>query len=270
MSKTVAIAGLGWLGKAFAQKIQILGYGIKGSVTSLHKASELRKGGINAYQVAISEDGVIGPVQAFLRDVDYLVIMIPPGLRRNTGANYVLKMTHFLREIKKSAIKKVILVSSTSVYNDSQGKVTEKTLPKPTTIAGKQLLEVEKMFFTSEEIDVSIVRFGGLFGGSRQPARYLAGRKALRNGNAPVNLIHRDDCIGILLEIIKQEAFGHTFNAVIPQHPFKADYYSRKAAELGLVPPTYSKEPESEVFKQVDSERLELVLGYEFKHTLIN
>jgi len=268
MSKTVAIAGLGWLGMSFAQRLQILGYHIKGSVTSIQKANSLQRSGIDAFQVEISETGVTGSVQAFLSNADYLVIMIPPGIRRNTGADYVIKMSHFLAEIEKSSVTKVILVSSTSVYNDAQGIVTEKTIPKPTSLAGKQLLEVENIFFSSKKLNVSIVRFGGLFGGSRQPARYLAGRKALRNGNAPVNLIHRDDCIGILLEIIKQEAFGHLFNAVIPQHPLKGAYYTKKTRELGLVPPSYTQVMEDEVFKQVDSERIDLVLGYTFTQNL--
>lgn len=268
MSKTVAIAGLGWLGKPFAMRLQSLGYRIKGSVTSLENASELQKSGFDTYAVEISESGVSGAVQAFLSEADYLVIMIPPGLRRNTGADYVKKMTFFLSEIEKAEVSKVILVSSTSVYDDSQGQVTEKTLPKPNSHAGKQLLEVERLFFTSQKLSTSIVRFGGLFGGSRQPVRYLAGRKDLNNGNAPVNLIHRDDCIGILSEIIKQEAFGHLFNGVIPEHPQKSDYYTRKAIISGLVPPSFRPSSEEEVFKRVDSETLKFILEYEFKHNL--
>jgi nucleoside-diphosphate-sugar epimerase len=268
MSKTIAIAGLGWLGKPFALHLQNLGYKVKGSATSLEKATLLQKSGFDAYHLEISESVVSGSPQAFLETVDYLVIMIPPGLRRNTGANYVLKMTHLLTEIEKSKVEKVILVSSTSVYDDTQGKVTEKSLPKPAGEAGKQLLEVEQLFFTSEKIKTSIVRFGGLFGGSRQPTRYLAGRDNLIDGNAPVNLIHRSDCIGILLEIIKQDAFGHIFNAVTPQHPTKSDYYTKKAVQLGLVPPSFAKEEIDEIFKQVDSELLDLVLKYNFKQSL--
>jgi nucleoside-diphosphate-sugar epimerase len=267
MSKTVAIAGLGWLGKPFALHLQTLGYRIKGSVTSLLKASELQKSGFDTYVVEISESGVSGSVQTFLSKADYLVIMIPPGLRRNTGADYVKKMTFFLSEIEKAEVSKVILVSSTSVYGDSQGKVTEKILPKPNSQAGRQLLEVERLFFSSQKLSTSIVRFGGLFGGSRQPVRYLAGRKDLNNGNAPVNLIHRDDCIGILSEIIKQDAFGHLFNGVLPQHPHKSDYYSKRAIKLGLFPPSFAKD-KGELFKQVDSELLDLVLTYKFKHRL--
>ncbi len=268
MSKTIAIAGLGWLGKPFALHLQNLGYRVKGSATSLEKATLLQKSGFDAYHLEISESAVSGSPEVFLEKVDYLVIMIPPGLRRNTGANYVLKMTHLLTEIEKSKVKKVILVSSTSVYDDAQGKVTEKSIPKPAGEAGKQLLEVEHLFFTSEKIKTSIVRFGGLFGGSRQPTRYLAGRDNLIDGNAPVNLIHRLDCVGILSEIIKQDAFGHIFNAVTPQHPTKSDYYTKKAVQLGLVPPSFAKEERDEVFKQVDSELIDLVLKYNFKHSL--
>ena len=268
MSKTIAIAGLGWLGKPFAIWLQTLGYKVKGSVTSLEKATALQQSDFDAYHLEVSETGVSGSVKAFLSEVDYLVIMIPPGLRRKTGANYVLKMTHFLAEIEKASIEKVILVSSTSVYGDSQENVTEKTHPIPVGQAGHQLLEVERLFFSSEKIQTSIVRFGGLIGGSRQPVRYLAGRENLLDGNAPVNLIHREDCIGILSEIIKQDAFGHLFNAVTPQHPKKKIYYTKKALELELDPPSFSAPEESEVFKQVDSENIDKILGYQFKHKL--
>lgn len=264
MSKTIAIAGMGWLGKSFAQHLMTLGYSVKGSVTSLKKATQLQKNGFDAYVLEISEGGVTGFTDSFLKKVNVLTIMIPPGLRRDTGADYVLKMSHFLSEIEQSEIRKVLLVSSTSVYDDSQGMVTEKTLPDPTSQAGKQLLQVEQLFFNAPFITTSIVRFGGLFNETRQPVRYLAGRKELRGGNAPVNLIHRKDCISILSEIIKQDVFGKIFNAVAPHHPIKKEYYQSKAVALGLEPPCYSEEKPNEVFKQVDSVHLETILNYAF------
>jgi len=268
MKKTIAIAGMGWLGVPFAQHLMTLGYKVKGSVTSIKKASKLQKTGFNAFPLEISEAGVRGEVSAFFKDAACLVIMIPPGLRRNTGANHVLKMTHFLTEIEKSEVKKVILVSSTSVYDDHQGNVTEKDIPKPKSEAGKQLVQVEQLFFNAPFIETTIVRFGGLFGGNRQPVTYLAGRKELRGGNAPVNLIHRDDCIQILTEIIKQEAFGRIFNAVTPQHPVKEVYYSKMAKKLQLEMPQFKTEVTNTTFKQVDSVNLGAVLQYEFIHSL--
>jgi nucleoside-diphosphate-sugar epimerase len=268
MSKTVAIAGMGWLGLALARHLKTLGYKVKGSVTSEEKANSLRKNDFQAITVVVTEGGVSGPVQLLLADADFLVIMIPPGLRRHSGSDYVLKMSYLLSEIEKSDVHKVILVSSTSVYGDSQGRVTEQQIPVPETQAGKQLLQVEQLFFTSEKLQTTIVRFGGLFGGSRQPVRYLAGRSDLSNGDAPVNLIHRSDCIGILAEIIKQDAFGHIFNAVLPAHPIKREYYSTIASQLNLVPPQYSEGDSDEIYKQVDSVNLNSILNYSFKHKL--
>lgn len=268
MSKTVAIAGMGWLGLPLARQLETLGYKVKGSVTSEEKAARLRSTGYHALAVEVSESGVTGASQLLLADTDYLIIMIPPGLRKHTGADYVLKMSYFLSEIEKSEVKKVILVSSTSVYGDDQGKVSERDAPKPETQAGKQLRQVEQLFFTSEIIQTTIVRFGGLFGGSRQPVRYLAGRSELSNGDAPVNLIHRSDCIGILSEIIQQDAFGHIFNAVIPVHPKKRDYYVETARSLNLQPPTYSENDSEETFKQVDSVNIAKILRYKFRKSI--
>jgi nucleoside-diphosphate-sugar epimerase len=264
MNKSIAIAGLGWLGQPLAYRLNILGYTVKGSVTTIEKASMLQKNGFEAYPLELSENGISGEAEALLKNIDCLLIMIPPGIRKNTGADYVLKMTHFLEALKESLVKKIILVSSTSVYDDSQGKVTEKDEPKPQTIAGKQLRQVEELFSVSEEFKTTIVRFGGLLGGSRNPAKYLAGRKELSDGNAPVNLIQREDCINILIEIVKQDAFGTSFNAVNPNHPKKSDYYIQKTKELGLEPPTFAEADSNEVFKQVDSENLKAILGYSF------
>lgn len=267
MNKNLTIAGLGWLGKPLATHLQLLGYRVKGSVTDAQKAKEQTKGGIATFPLVIAESGVGGMVDTFLADTDVLIIMIPPGLRKNTGANYALKMAHFLHVIEERDINKVILVSSTSVYADAQGKVTEKDAPQPETNAGKQLYDVEQIFFNSPAFQKTIVRFGGLFGGSRNPVKFLAGRKGLSNGDASVNMIHRDDCIGILIRIIKEDAFGHIFNAVAPQHPSKRDYYTRQAKELGLEPPQYSDEGDED-FKEVHSVDIEGILGYSFQVSL--
>ncbi|MEL6810058.1 MAG: SDR family NAD(P)-dependent oxidoreductase [Bacteroidota bacterium] len=267
MSKSVAIAGLGWLGLPLAQRLMTLGYKVRGSVTKLEKATILQKNGFDVSPVTLSEWGVQGSIRAFLKEVDDLIVMIPPGLRRNTGSDYVMKMSHFLTEVEAARVKNLIFVSSTSVYGDNQGIVTEKDLPHPENEAGRQLFQVEQLFFTSA-CNTSIVRFGGLFGGSRQPARYLAGRENLSGGKAPVNLIHRDDCINILIEIIKQQAYGHIFNAVNPEHPMKSSYYIRKSGELGLQPPEFSVSKANERFKQVDSVNVEEILGYSFSQPL--
>ncbi len=267
MSKTIAIAGLGWLGMPLAQKLMMRGYRIKGSVTTVKKATTLQAKGIDAYAVDMTEEGVVGAPQGLLKNAEILIIMIPPGLRRNSGSNYVGKMSHFLTEVQASDVSEVIFISSTSVYGDDQGIVTERDFPEPENEGGKQLLQTEQLFFNATGLQTSIVRFGGLYGGSRQPVKFLAGRKELSGGSAPVNLIHRDDCIEIISEIIKQQSFGKIFNAVHPSHPLKKEYYKAKAEELNLEPPTFAEDADAN-YKQVDSINVKAVLGYKFKREL--
>jgi len=268
MNKTIGIAGMGWLGKPFVQRLTTLGFRVKGSVTSIEKATDLNKRGFEVLPVELREDRVAGEPQGFLKHCSILIVMIPPGLRRYTGSDYVLKMSHFLSEIETSDVEKVILVSSTSVYDDSQGTVTEKDEPQPQSDAGKQLLQVEQLFLNAPFIETSVVRFGGLIGGNRQPVKYLAGRKDLRNGEAPVNLIQREDCIGILSEIILKDAFGHIFNGVHPDHPSKKSYYTSAAKKLDLDPPSYANETNESIFKEVNSINLSSVLAYQFSKSL--
>ncbi|MGB5941903.1 MAG: SDR family oxidoreductase [Leeuwenhoekiella sp.] len=261
---TIAIAGLGWLGLPLAQRLHQKGYKVKGSSTTLDKVKKLSDAGLETYELIFTETEIKGPIENFLAYAEILIILIPPGLRKNSGHDHVKKMRHLLEAISQSGIKKCILVSSTGVYGDDQGKVDETDYPKPETNAGRQLLEVEKLFATSTAIDTTIVRFGGLFGGNRNPVKFLAGRKDLNGGSAPVNLIHRDDCLGILEAILAQDAFGNLFNAVHPDHPKKSEYYTVKAKSLGLEPPQYADDA-GEMYKEVNSVRVKEILGYAFK-----
>lgn len=270
MSKiTIGIAGMGWLGQPLAHHFEILGYKVKGSVTKHEKAQQLKNKGFNVTTLMLTENGTQGTPVALLADTDILLVMIPPGLRGGSGSNYALKMAHFVSDIERFNVKKVVLVSSTSVYDDTQGVVTEDDRPLPELNAGKQLLEVEQLFSENVNFECTIVRFGGLIGGSRNPIRFLAGRKGLSNGSAPVNLIHRDDCIAILSKIVRKNFFGYLFNAVCPDHPSKKEYYTRQANELGLVPPEYEDNSDDIIFKQIDSSNIPKVLSYTFKKRLV-
>lgn len=148
-------------------------------------------------------------------------------------------MKLLIEPIKKNAVKKIIFVTSTSVYGNEQGKVTEKTRPIPTSESGKQLLESELLFQNQTDFKTTIVRFGGLIGPDRHPITMLSGKENLKNGNAPVNLIHLNDCVLILKQIIRENQWDETLNAVHPEHPTKEHYYTRTAIAKGLEPPKY-------------------------------
>ena len=163
----------------------------------------------------------------------------------------------------------MIFISSTSVYGEDNLIVTEDTKLNPDTESGKQLVQVEQLLQSNTHFKTTIVRFGGLIGEDRNPIRHLAGRKNIENPNAPINLIHQEDCIGIITEILQQiQKTGwkqsEIFNAVTPFHPSRKQYYTQKALELHLELPEFNIE-NTTIGKTIASSKVEDILQYSFK-----
>jgi len=267
LNNAVAIIGCGWLGLPLGKKLIEVGFKVQGSTTSENKIDALSNAGIIPFMVSLSENAITGHIDKLLDNATILIINVPPKLRGERNENYVSKMQLLLNALQKSKIKKVLFVSSTAVYGDISGDVTEKTTPQPNTESGKQLLASENIFTTCPQFETTIVRFGGLIGLNRHPINMLSGRKNLRNGNHPINLIHLDDCINILLLTLKNNWWGELINAVYPNHPTKSTYYTQKANEQGLISPGYLKASIGEG-KKIVSNRLLNVKKYVF-HTSI-
>ncbi len=140
-------------------------------------------------------------------------------------------------------------------------EVTEEDPLKPTKRSGEALVKVEQLLLAKSDIEFTILRFGGLIGEDRNPVKYMAG-KHIEKGSTPVNLIHRDDCIGIIERIIQKEAWGEIFNAVADEHPTKSDFYTAAAKAKGLLEPTFGNETDGH--KIISNKKIKNALGYEF------
>lgn len=263
--KKISILGCGWLGLPLAKSLLSKGFSVKGSTTSLEKMSTLKNTGIDAFQIALSENEISGKIDSFLSNSEILIIDIPPKLRGNTAENFVAKMERLIPFLEKTSVQKVIFVSSTSVYSDDNSTITEETKPQPDSVSGKQLLEAENLLQSNPNFKTTVIRFGGLIGKDRHPIRLLAGRQNLENPDAPINLIHLTDCIGIIEKVINKDFFGETFNAVAPFHPTRKEYYTKKALGLNLPLPLFDESNPS-VGKTILSDKIEVILGYEFQN----
>jgi nucleoside-diphosphate-sugar epimerase len=236
----ISILGCGWLGLPLAKSLLQNGFSIKGSTTSLEKISPLQSAGITPFLVRLEEQQISASVADFLADSQILIINIPPKLRGASSENFVAKITTLLPFIENSTVEKVLFVSSTSVYGDDNDLVTEDSPLNPDTEGGRQLAIVENVLQKNRHFQTTILRFGGLIGEDRNPVRFLSGRENIENPNAPINLIHQDDCIGIIEKIIALNSWNKTYNAVTPFHPSRKEYYSQKATELNLALPKFA------------------------------
>lgn len=264
----ISILGCGWLGLPLAKALLNNQFTVKGSTTSPQKVTTLENAGINPYTITLSAKEVLGNISDFLSDSDMLIIDIPPKLRGENSELFTDKIQTLIPHIETSGIKNVIFISSTAVYADDNSVVTEDTPAKPTTESGKQLLESEKILQANPNFKTTILRFGGLIGEDRHPVKHLAGKENIENPNAPINLIHQEDCIGVILKIIEREAWGEIFNAVAPYHPTRESYYIKKATGLGLPTPKFSQKNES-TGKTVAVKKIEGILKYSFNTALL-
>ncbi|MFW0736644.1 NAD-dependent epimerase/dehydratase family protein [Flavobacterium sp. T12S277] len=267
----ISILGCGWLGWPLAKKLMDKENSVSGSTTSENKLPILEASGIKAFLVTLESESVSDSITNFLAESEILIIDIPPKLREKSPnlptpseKVFVRKIENLIPFLEKSAVKKVLFVSSTAVYGNDNGTITEETLPNPETESGKQLLLAEALLQKNQNFTTTILRFGGLIGEDRHPVKFLAGKENLENPDAPVNLIHQNDCISIIEEIIKQSKWNAVFNAVAPFHPTREEYYSQKAKSLNLVAPQFSTQ-QSNIQKIISSEKIEAVLNYQFR-----
>jgi nucleoside-diphosphate-sugar epimerase len=263
-SKNIAILGCGWLGFPLAKTLLESNYIVNGSTTSDEKLLILAENNINSFLISLNENQVVGDIDAFLVNVNILIIDIPPKLRGIVKENFVTKIENLIPFIEKAGIEKVIFVSSTSVYSDENKIVTEEDILKPDSEAGKQLLQVENILLENKNFKTTILRFGGLIGNDRNPIKMLTGRENVENPYAVINFIHQEDCINIILRIIEINEFSNeVYNAVAPFHPTRIDYYNKKALEYNLIPPKFNHD-KSSIGKIVSSEKLMTKLNYNF------
>ena len=267
----ISILGCGWLGLPLAKKLIENGYEVKGSTTSESKLELLKNAGISPYQIKMEENDITGNMESFLENTDVLLVDVPPKLRGDFTENFVQKIKNLIPFVENSKVEKVLFVSSTSVYGDTFPiqELDEESALNPDTESGKQLVEVEKLLQSNENFQTTILRFGGLIGPERNPAKFLAGKENVANPNAPINFIHQEDCIGIICAMLRQVEndnwkWNDTFNAVTPNHPNRENYYTEKALEMNLKVPTFVKDSNS-IGKKISSKKLQGMLHYSFK-----
>jgi nucleoside-diphosphate-sugar epimerase len=260
--KTISILGCGWLGLPLAAFLLKKGFAVKGSVSRLERIELLEQKGIIPWQIQISDTEITGEnLPGFLAS-EILIINFPPARREDIIAYHTGQMKQLIEAINKSSVRYVLFISSTSVYPELNKVITEQDSFEPTKGSGKALIAVEQLLSSQTGFKTTILRFAGLIGYDRKPGRFLSGKKNIENG--PVNVIHQDDCILIINEIIEQDVWGEVFNACSDIHPTRKEFYTLAASKIGLTLPEFTEGSAS--FKIVNSDKIKSRLGYSFKY----
>jgi nucleoside-diphosphate-sugar epimerase len=254
----VSIIGCGWLGLPLAKFLIQKGFPVKGSVTTESKFNQLVSLGIKPFLINLFEDF---KADEDIFDSNVLVVTLPPSQKKQSEQRY-LESLDFLVS-KTSADTKLIFTSSTSIYKSSNTELKEDAIKEIEDSDYPLLFNAEKIFMNSGRPS-TVVRFGGLTGYDRILIKYFAGKKDLAFGNEPVNLIHRDDAVQVLFEIIRQQKWNKVFNACAPKHPLKKEFYTFLAETYSYEKPYFTDPSEPNPFKIINPDKLILELSYQF------
>ncbi|RXP54257.1 dTDP-glucose 4,6-dehydratase [Lutibacter sp. HS1-25] len=249
MKQQISILGCGWLGEPLACSLIEKGFLVKGSTTSEVKLPILSSKKIQAFLLNI--ENITTTVEAFLT-AKILIVNIP--------SKNVEGFKTLVSYIEKSEIEKVIFISSTSVYEISEEIITENT-----PVKNCDLVEIENLFKLNTNFKTTIIRFAGLLGYNRKPGNFFRNGKTIPNPEGFVNMIHQDDCISIIQQIIFQNCWGEIFNACTDTHPKRRDFYQKSFSDIGLKLPVFNENDTKEV-KIISNQKLKNKLNYTFKY----
>ncbi|MDX1755115.1 MAG: NAD(P)H-binding protein [Marinobacter sp.] len=139
-------------------------------------------------------------------DLDALVYCLTPGRYDDEGYRqaYVTGLGNLLKAATGQPVKRVVFISSTSVYHqDDDSWVTEDSPTEPKRHSGQRILEGERLALAGP-FPATVVRFSGIYGPSRR--RFLT---AVQNGEmnpslpAPYsNRIHEADAAAAVVHLL--------------------------------------------------------------------
>lgn len=262
----ISVLGCGWLGLPLAEQLAAEGYMVRGSTTRDDKLEGLREKGIDPFLIRFDPEAEGDGILDFLQS-DVLIVNIPPPRRSDVVEYHIAQFSSLIDALGQSPVRFVLMVSSTSVYPAAGGRMREDDAGNPESAAGQALLFVEEMLMAESGFQTTIIRFGGLTGYERAPRYLLAHLSEISDPDKPMNLIHRDDAVAIIGEIIRLGQWGEIFNACAPHHPSRRDYYGQAAERAGIpMPPIPALPSTPSSTKLVDSQKLVAALDYSFRH----
>ncbi len=269
--KNITIIGAGWLGLPLAQQLRANGHQVSVTRTRDLQVDSIKHAGLHTIRANLDEPCL--ELEEHLRQsqTDVVIGCFPPKLRQQQGENYAKQWQYLVDMAQRSQVKKIVMVSSTSVYPSVAKEMREQDATLELAIGNplfsdnaRSLLQAEYRVQNSG-LEYVIVRCSGLIGPERHPARFVA-KMAEVSRSAPANLLHLDDAIGCVI-FAATRLTQHIVNATTPNTVSKAEFYQHALCSVDSPDslPNMVDTPD----KRIVSEKI-VQLGYKFhyQHTL--
>ncbi len=246
--KKFTILGAGWLGFELANQLKNK-YEVIVSARNNEKLLEYKNLGFVSY--ILNEKDFLSLDK--LLDTDYLFINYPPS----KFDNYLSFLEKIYLHDKIKTIEKIVFISSTSIYPNSEGIFDESSFIE--IPSNKIVFDAENLVLNKTHI---IFRASALFGENRIAGKRLA-NKIVDFSNTKINFVHRNDVIGATIFTIENNLNG-IFNLASKQHPTKEELYSFNAQKYSFEKPIFIDNGKS-MQRIIDGSKIES-LGFTYKY----
>jgi nucleoside-diphosphate-sugar epimerase len=195
----VLIAGCGYVGCRLAVTLAADGVPVWG----LRRNPAGLPDGVEAVAADVSDPGSL---RGLPDGLDALVYAVSPSGRSEAEYRtaYVDGLRNTLEALEATPPERVLLVSSTGVYGQRDGRwVDEQTRPEPADATGAIVLEGEALVEDWDGPGITL-RLGGIYGPGRERTvrRVLDGEAACPPPDRYGNRIHRDDAAGAIHHLL--------------------------------------------------------------------
>ena len=228
----VGIAGCGWLGEKLAHQLVEEGHVVIGTTTSEQKIID--DGGFRRIQMVLGHNDFEIPQEFY--DCDAFVIAFPPSAGKKKSKDYEGLVIQLLQQLP-SAVRSLVLISSTGVYRGISGEVDEESEVKNVK---NVLFEAEEACINQYPDQARILRCGGLFGANRIPGKYFSDKEIDDDGSNKVNYIHYKDVVKMAIRCLNEEVPHGRYNVCCPKHPTRFEVYKIAAEKTGIVPARFN------------------------------
>ncbi|WP_291624111.1 SDR family NAD(P)-dependent oxidoreductase [Colwellia sp.] len=272
VSLSVGIVGCGWLGSALAQQLIKEGVAVLATRSNSDNTAQLQSEGVEAKVLSLpAEQGRLNSHVIFNQQC--LVIAITPQFRQGR-LDYAEKVQQLVVGAKaSSSVEKIILLSSSAIYNGLSGLVDENNKLDFSADKVSLLSQAEQAVLLFNESNDKltnrngyVLRLSGLVGPSRHPGKFLLNGRMLKSPQAIVNLIHQQDAIGLIQALLTSDLTGGIFNGVSPTQVTKKQYYQAAATALKLPAPVFEEDAmlSGDKPKIVSGTKTQAALNYRF------
>jgi nucleoside-diphosphate-sugar epimerase len=209
--------------------------GIVRSDQSLHTCNDR---GIDCIRLDLDQ---LEAVNQYDMDVEqHSILYLAPPPRQGERDT---RLQNFLQALGPQRPKKIVLISTTGVYGDCEGRWVDESTPlNPQVDRAKRRLDAEQQLQSwcqQRQLSWVILRVPGIYGPGKLPLqRISSGEPIVRQEDSPYsNRIHAYDLASICIQAVMDEAITGIYNCADGHPSTMYDYFMKVAQATGLPAP---------------------------------